>query len=161
MSYSISFTPKSKKARTQALEFAKKHFKPWSKLIGLKDDYASELLEGKNLSYDHHKFRLGFNYGALDPPEREYIYTLLRFLAIRVGKLISTPLGNKILYYIYDGEENTAIWESEHDKNGLAISNNRVNELTLRFLRYGYPKSLDIIRKEVERLAEIWERENR
>jgi hypothetical protein len=160
MSYSISFTPKSKKARTQALEFAKKHFKPWGELIGSKDDYASELLEGKDLSYDHHKFRLGFNYGALNPPEREYIHTLLRFLAIRVGKLISTPLGNKVPYYIYDGETNTAILESEHDKNGLAIST-RLNELTLRFLRYECPKSLDIIRKEVERLAEIWKRGNK
>ena len=92
-------------------EFMRKNYIPPNKLFRLENNYScpSWEREGGDLSYDHGKKSLGFDYGACCDPERHYIYAILRWMALKIGKLKVFKGIGSIPYFVYDGFEASPI----------------------------------------------------
>jgi len=114
MGYSCATPIKSRKAQEQMRTFLKEHFRPWSIVAEGTDlavpsafDASLYLRDESTLSYDHGRLRLGFNYSCMNSGLDEYVYGVLRWMALRVGrtrpfKKFSLP---HVPYIVYDGNE--------------------------------------------------------
>ncbi len=104
MGYSIAVWCKSKEAKDKMYSFMLKNYKEPKNLFNVKNNYSRFT---DDLSYEHNKFALGFDYSA-GIIERYYIYCVCCWMAINVGK--RKRVGNKrIPYYVYDGCEKTLL----------------------------------------------------
>lgn len=106
MGYSVSIRLKSPKRRNEILSFMEKHYRPWK----LGPSVVSTIT-----GVDFPNTQLGFHYGPFLGWEREYIYTILRWLAIRFGNTKKCALyaGTKLPYYLYDGCEDCYLLVSD------------------------------------------------
>lgn len=125
MGYSISIKVKDKATGDKLIAFFKQNFRTWASLANEKagktlyqdekESYFSALSWSKDLSYCHKKLHIGFDYNAC-MGEREYCFTLIRWLAIRFGdKINGTPR------YLYDGCEWIEIDPKQYDANGMLL----------------------------------------
>jgi len=160
MGYSIAAPIKNEDLKKKMLQFLKRYYKPWSKISENSSNRASCPID--ELYYDHGKYRIGFNYGLLPDPERFYIYSVLTWIAIKVGKKkYFKKLGKSFLYYVYDGYKATPIifeptgyeeWdESIVDEYGFP------KKAEMFSLQLGnHEKWKEMIRKELINLEEAW-----
>ena len=88
-------------------EFMRMNYTSPDKLFGFKNCYSCPSWDRKNgeLSYDHGKISLGFDYGVCCDPERHYINSILKWMALKVGKLRMFKGIGSIPYTVYDGYE--------------------------------------------------------
>jgi hypothetical protein len=115
MGYSFTTPIKSKKAQQQMLAFLEKHYRPWSELtkgtiLEYNPDYDATryICTGEDLSYDHGKCRIGFDYSRSDD-STPYMHGILRFMALQVGRRRALPNDTgspeAVPYIVYDGYE--------------------------------------------------------
>lgn len=101
MGYSVSTPCKSPKALRTMLGFLLEHYRRWSEVSEQKYDYATKPLE--DLSYDQGGCKIGFDYNA-SMAERDYIFDICRFMALRVGRLGRwDDFRDPAPYILYDG----------------------------------------------------------
>ena len=86
MGYSIGIRPRSKKLRDRMLGFMNANYLGWPALRGDPDGPCFAGAPTDDLSYDSGtKLPLGINYGSCGGWEREYAFTIVRWMALRVG----------------------------------------------------------------------------
>lgn len=123
MGYSISCIAKNKVLLLKMWEFLQEHYVEPAQLFNQKDNYsrlAINIADSTGLSYDHRKNAIGFDYNACEP-ERDYIFLVVKWMAIKIGKTIKIKNVGEVPYYIYDGNEKCpifvkTIWNKIPDK---------------------------------------------
>ncbi len=112
--YTIAIRARTSKLRDVMLEFLAQEFRPWSRLVPeLGPDAVGE--PTTDLSYDDGgPTTLGFDYSSwIGNWERRYIYTVLHWVALKVGEIRDFPevefsdrtKGCRCPYVVYDGSE--------------------------------------------------------
>jgi len=150
MGYTVTVAPRTPELRRKMLEFGKKNFKRWSELTGLLFDGATELLPGKNLSYDKSPKRIGFDYNS-GATEREYVHALVRWMAIRVGtKKAGVP------QYCYDGGEWDGVEPEKFDEHGWWKPEAFRVTGPAGVLERAVLNEEAVIKPELVRLSELW-----
>jgi hypothetical protein len=121
MGYSIAIHCKSDKLRKKMSQFIKKNYTGASTLFGKDkvDHEAVQFMPGGSMSYDHGKCSLGFDYSSwINHFERPYVNSVLRWMAIQVGKkkILYDPdskrtpgLKGKHFFTVYDGDEDCPV----------------------------------------------------
>jgi len=113
MGYSMATPIKSKAAHTKMMAFAREHFKPWHKVTpeegGFPADYDWTQFVSDDLSYDHKKNRLGFDFTTSIGHIGEYGKAFLRWMALQSGRTRALPkytgTAELVPYTVYDGQE--------------------------------------------------------
>lgn len=173
MGYSIATPVRSEKAHREMLAFLKENYRPWGKVIG-NDDAGGYITEPtSDLSYDHSKRKIGFDYNA-SGGERQYAFAIVRWIALKVGRRTAA----KTPYYVYDGHERVGILVRQEPlaedvpdvtdcEPGLAYcvltdsTGYRLNErdFIMKELRMlDEEDTLENIRDELRRLDALWEK---
>jgi hypothetical protein len=168
MGYSVAAPVRSQELFEKMYRFIAKNFRMWPEVMGEPGwfSYASRPLRTGQLSYDNGRRSIGFDYNAYGG-EREYIFALVRWMAIKVGR--RTPYA-KIPFYVYDGHEVEPIYMTEphdqrantvdewgvpvYDKENLTSGGKWRVLAMLETLDEG--DALDVIRKEIQRLDALW-----
>lgn len=111
MGYSLSTIAKSKALQQRMLDFMEKHYIPAWKVLEEKEHAEFISVPMDDLSYAHHKNQIGFDFNA-SGFEREYMFTVTRWMALKVGRLTkAAKLDDKVVkfgvppapYILYDG----------------------------------------------------------
>lgn len=181
MGYTIATPVKSEMAKCKMMAFLKKNFRHFPELEGRKKTaavyYYGPIPNGKKcgLSYDSGKCRIGFDYNA-SGYERDYIFTICRWIALKVGRLYTFPTKNRadlqgdFPVIVYDGDEATdpekgagpwpILLDNLSDEQGVDQTGCKliINPKEDRFYQdlYGYD-GWELIRKEMKRLNSLWE----
>ena len=87
MGYSISIHVKSSALRQKMLDFMEANYHRWSVVCGKDPSEWSGSSRGPtdDISYGKTETSIGFDYGPMHGFERDYIYSVLRWMAIKVG----------------------------------------------------------------------------
>jgi hypothetical protein len=87
MGYSISIQVSSNPLRKKLLDFMGVNYRRWSVVCGKDPSEWSGSSRGPtdDISYGVDKTSIGFDYGPMQGFERDYIYSVLRWMAIKVG----------------------------------------------------------------------------
>ena len=107
MGYSISARCRNAQLQKCMTEFMEKNYRGWSEVSGIqKDDYSrfasNSYDKGSTLSYEHAKLAVGFDYNACEP-ERDYIFAVTRWMALKVGSIKKYKDIGSVPFYVYDG----------------------------------------------------------
>ena len=160
MGYSIATPVRSHKLKEKMFTFLEEHYRSWSQIMKYEDEYVRGPTD--DLSYDQGTCRIGFDYGALGDPERCYIFSILTWISIKVGKRKSfKKIGGSFLYYVYDGFDSIpilfeSVGKKEYDqfivnKYGYPM---KTKMLTIEPKKNG--KWEKIIKDELQRLDNLW-----
>jgi hypothetical protein len=114
MGYSLAIRTRNQDLRKKMCGFMGEHFRSWPQIADLK--YSSSASKpGLDLNYDSSKSALGVDYqSTLHGWDREYIYALTRWMAIRIGQVktkfakdVVTPnvFKKPVPFIVYDGYE--------------------------------------------------------
>lgn len=123
MGYSVAIHCKSKEDQHKMKEFLVKNFKPYSLLVAVQSNVALEINRDhsvmnqpphSNLGYDKNYLALGFNYGQINQMDNYYMWKLLQWMALKVGKLESFS-GLSLPAVIYDGDEICPIFRTQEE----------------------------------------------
>lgn len=152
MGYSITLRTKTPALREQLVSFFEEHYRSWNELAEYDIVQAGWTTEP---GYDEKGPTVfGFNYkSGVSSWEREYVYTLLRWAALKVGELRSFE--GEFPYIIYDGEENWPLVVGETcDELGLkeALWLRREAEV----FDDDYSKLWETLCAELRRLDGLW-----
>jgi len=132
--------PTTPKIGREMLAFADKHFPMFTDIIGVRGEhnYYRGPLPSKELSYCNRRGHIGFDYNSSDE-EREWVYTLIRWMAVKVGRRTRAGFPR----YLYDGHE----WiEMKSD------------EVKPEFISILYSKRLlKKLAAEIKKLDKLWE----
>jgi hypothetical protein len=131
MSYSIAIRCRSDKLKKKMKKFLKKNYQYPDKLLNFtgSSDFSDKLY------YDHTKTALGFNYHPCGEAEHHYIYSVTKWMAIKIGKKRKFKEGT-FHYYVFDGFEACPLPLHPHKvKNWYTV-----NELGFRSMSEGYNK---------------------
>lgn len=88
MGYSVAIRARSKKMKGILLDFMERNYRQPSELFNQEHNY-SKLTD--DLSYDHGKNAVGFDYNACEP-ERDYIFAVCRWMAIKAGRTMKNGM---------------------------------------------------------------------
>jgi len=122
MGYSIVIQVKSDETRRKFLKFIQENFRHWNMVSGV-DSSEWQGSAGEptdDLSYGGTKTSIGFDYqSGMYGFERDYLYSVLRWMAIKVGDrktrmvvdkddegAVAIEFPEPTPYYVYDGEKN-------------------------------------------------------
>jgi len=112
MGYSVSVTIRSRQLQARMRAFLEDSYRPWPEILD-EDERADFRGPSDTLEYAHAKCQLGFDYLAGGGAEREYIYALIRWMALRIGRrkrlFRMGSLKRAVPYYVYDGVEATPV----------------------------------------------------
>lgn len=118
MGYSIGFMPRSEALGQRMLAVMRENYRPWPTVAGSKSgQYAGNPTD--DMSYDRRKNSIGLDYGVVSGWEREYAYSVVKWMAIRAGRRRSsfakdavTPnrFPTPVPYMTYDGCQNWPIF---------------------------------------------------
>lgn len=165
------------------LSFMDKNYQDVSKL--LPDHYtypAASSPTSHHLAYDDGKCRIGFNYSTMDDPERRYIWALLRWMSLQVGRkrkleiFYDTGIKKIVPYIVYDGLKAMPVvlveeWKNEapprdsgswemHDELGWRVTENahanKASRLLGIFSKKRKIKEFQVLREEIKRLDGLW-----
>ncbi len=109
MGYSAYVVVRSQKALEQAYDFLLKNVTPFDKLVGWEtagSHFTSYPVCGTELDYrggDKGTLKVGYNFSGAGE-SGPYLYSLLRFIALRVGSKRAIN-GKFTRYWVYDGVE--------------------------------------------------------
>jgi hypothetical protein len=136
-------------------------------------------LGGKDLSYDRKPTSIGFDYSCLNDPERQYIWCVIRWMALNFGDHFKFNGSSRMVpFYVYDGHEKTAVlvgkdWEEKKNDNARQTfpdgwadwmykdSPNQwkcFSSLMKKCYRIAPKDAEKIIRAELKRLFEEWQK---
>jgi hypothetical protein len=92
--------------------FLEDSYRPWPDILD-EDEEADFRGPSDKLEYAHAKCQLGFDYVAAGGAEREYVYALIRWMALHIGRrkrqFRMGTLKRPAPYYVYDGVEATPV----------------------------------------------------
>jgi len=184
MGYSIAMRPRSKKLKQKMIKFMEKNYKaPHTIFKGKCSSSFSSSSEvpTDELSYDHAKVALGFNYSCMPEYESDYVWVVLRWMTLKIGrkrKWKALPIA--VPYTVYDGfeawpvivEDTIPIDDIPEDKRWAIYTKDcckvtkHCDKDTLDYYKkrqqfmedvFGVKDVLKTIQKEIERLDELWE----
>jgi hypothetical protein len=136
MGYTIAVHARTPQLQERMLRFMGNHYRSWREITGAGqpgDFDGSALGPTSELSYDKSEVPIGFDYGGLSGWEREYVYAVCRWMAIRVGKRKATfrtqsgsvgtavDLAEEIPYLVYDEDQEIPIGPNV-DELGIKVS---------------------------------------
>lgn len=153
MGYTITIHPKTPALAEKMLAFAKNHFRNFQGVTTGKagPQYFGGPYHSKDLSYCHRKGHIGFDYNSAVGEQRAYVYMLLHWMAVKVGR--RTKAGDP--RYLYDGEDWFVIAPDKHDELG------RPKKTDIFAIRGGTKRDDKRIRAEISRLNALWEKERK
>jgi hypothetical protein len=105
MGYTVAVHAKNKNLLCDMWVFMQEYYTKPSALFGRKNDYSRlsvNINKEPGLSYDHSKLAIGFDYNAVGP-ERDYIFSIIRWMTIKIGKTKRLKAIGDVPYYVYDG----------------------------------------------------------
>jgi hypothetical protein len=110
MGYSIAIRARSITLRAKMLAFMTTNYQSWPALMGHPDGPCYASSPTGDLSYDRSKLALGLDYGVCSGWEREWAFTIIRWMALKVGSNRKTfSNGIKVPtptpFMVYDGYE--------------------------------------------------------
>ena len=106
MGYSIAIRCRSPKLKEKMIAFMEQHYQ----LPGQVFNVGGSSRFSDDLDYDHAKSALGFDYGACPDPERHYIFTVTKWMALKIGRRAWVKdLKEYVPYIAYDGYETCPI----------------------------------------------------
>ena len=111
MGYSIGIRTRSPKLRYKLLAFMKAHYRSWPLLLTGQDGPCYAGPPTDDLDYDSRsKTAIGVNYGVCGDWEREWAFTIVRWMALRAGtnrRMFSdgVRLEAPVPFMVYDGYE--------------------------------------------------------
>lgn len=106
MGYSIAMRCRSKALKKKMRAFMKTHYRGWAEIDDNQKHSYSRFSD--DLDYDGAKTALGFDYNACEP-ERDYIFAVCRWMAIKIGRKKKWKALGLVPYYVYDGYESWPI----------------------------------------------------
>jgi len=115
MGYSMGARARTAALKEQMLAFLREHYRCWPQVTGEDEKhwwYNSSPPKGSpDLSYDSAKLALGFDHSGLHGWERFYLYTVSRWIALKVGRrkrrfseVTPQELPEPVSYMTYDGD---------------------------------------------------------
>lgn len=164
MGYSIALRCRTKVLKQQMIAFMKKHYRNTEKLC---DESVYSILTD-DLSYDHAKTGLGFDYSPCSDIEHHYIFTILKWMALKIGRKKHFKKYGTVPYYVYDGIEVCPILIGKGRMGWLPVNKlgfksfgsgfnegqkkarEELNEITIK-------EADKIIHNELKRLNTLWE----
>lgn len=106
MGYSIAIRAK-KNLREKMIKFMEKNYREAHTVFGYEyslSSFAYNSTTEKGMSYDNAPAAMGFNYNSgMDEPERNYVFSVTRWMALKIGMVKKHPELGTIPYYVYDG----------------------------------------------------------
>jgi hypothetical protein len=183
MGYSIAIRTKSEAAQRKMVAFMQANFRGWPEVKGKPGGFRSAGDPSEDLSYDRGKRLIGFDYAShLHGMEREYTYTALRWMAIRVGStkrrfsrdvVKGHTFQMPVPYTVYDGYEAWPVivvgshkeadklpkgvrW-CAYDVHGVRMGRERLSAPVARELAFapGTPEDvLEAMRQEIRAMGE-------
>jgi hypothetical protein len=162
------------------LDFMEKNYTTPGKLF-YGDDEQTNSNFTDDMSYDHVKTGLGFDYGPIDDMERQYIYCVLRWVALKIGRKKHFKKYGTMPHYIYDGCEAMLISVGRNLDGWTAVDSLGCNGIEDKYLhhtkRNGWKRTKkeiignieaicdkkvseinSLIRNEIKRLDKLWEK---
>lgn len=153
------------------MKFLDENFRTFGDVIG-EDGYyrikPTDIKPTDDLSYDHGKLRIGFNYAGMGDIKRNYIYGVCKWISLKVGRKKKIK-GKTVPYYVWDGDMVIAIPESLSPVEKMLLIDcifedefkNPVRSpaevLTLLSKIYpGYKSKMKKVKAEIERLERLW-----
>jgi hypothetical protein len=115
MGYSVSVHAKDIPSLYKMWDFMQKFYTKPTTLFGRKDCYsrlATNFGKGARLyglSYDHSRSAIGFDYNACGL-ERDYIFQVVGWMTLKIGKTKTIRNVGEVPYYVYDGHEKSLIF---------------------------------------------------
>lgn len=110
MGYTVATPIRDEESKARMLAFLEKNFRHWQDVCGGREGtqrfYRGPLPDGE-LSYDKGPCRIGFDFNAGDY-EREYIFAVCRWMALKVGRVDVVETSCCRLKYpviVYDGDD--------------------------------------------------------
>ena len=127
MGYSIACHARSKRLLRLMRDFMESNYKEPHDLFHFKWKYSQSRLatnlgdEAHGLSYDHRRSAIGFDYNASDP-ERDYIFSITRWMTLKIGRRKFFKGIGTVPYLVYDGVESMPVliateWEGRVPKD--------------------------------------------
>lgn len=178
MGYSIAIRCRTEALRQKMYTFLEKNLKDtmaiFPKHYG-KNGYVSYRLctpdgSDSRMSYDHAKSGLGFDYSCMPDVERHYIYSVVRWMAIKIGrKRHFKDIGTQY-FYVYDGYDSWPIitngtelkdykWACTDElgyKEPWLSAPSATAKFLIKILGKSYSKT---VKKELKRLDDLWQKE--
>ena len=118
MGYSIAVRCENRKTKKAMFDFLEKNYRQPDRVLGFSciDMVASQM--GDKLAYDHGKNSIGFDYSSWTvSDERHYIYAVLKWVSLKVGKKKNFKGIKNVPYLVYDGiETDPCIVDTTTDK---------------------------------------------
>ena len=111
MGYSIATQCKNKKFQDMMYEFLVKNLRDTNLVYGFSDQYAISYRlcpprsKDSGMSYDHSILGLGFDYSSMPEVEHFYIFSVCRWVSLKVGRKKHFKGLGSYPYYVYDGVE--------------------------------------------------------
>lgn len=173
MGYSITFPCKSKELQQKMLEFMEKNYKSPDKIFD--QQYSASSDPTSEFSYDKGKCKIGFNYSCMGEPESHYVYCVLYWMCLKVGKCKQfKEIKASVPYIIYDGYETwmrllDTEWKDKvpEDLKWCLVDKYGFKEMPTHGIMHKTCLSLSLdmslekhnekVRKELIRLDELWE----
>lgn len=181
MGYTVTAPCIDDVAKNQMMAVLNAHYRKWPLVQGrpIENSFARGPLDN-DLSYDYKPCRIGFDFNCFEG-ERNYIFTLLKWVALKVGKPFQYPLGKftdvvgiypAIVYDGDDGEnpedgEGEGPWPVILDEgqsfersdwclvDRWGCRTRRSKKAT--YVEEQYMENLKLIRPEIIRLDKIWD----
>lgn len=179
MGYSIAVRCRSEKLRQRMFDFLERNYRDPVEVFkwGPKAYASSALRLGENLSYDDGKCSIGFDYSCMPEEEHQYVYCVLYWAALKVGKRRRfKKIGASVPYIVYDGYEAWPRlvrdeWEGKVPEDmewclvdALGFKSCIVPGRDEKFLQamktlmgHSCKKQDRMVRDELKRLDELWE----
>jgi len=105
MGYTLTTPCKSHQALRRMMAFLEEHYRTWPQVLGESWEPSVRGPLTEDLSYDHGKCRIGFDFNAFGG-ERSHLFGVCRFMALRVGRLGRwEDFSEGAPYIVYDGCE--------------------------------------------------------
>lgn len=100
MGYSVAIHCKNLVLKKEMFGFMEKYYRDVKELFRVRSN--SRLSD--DLSYDHGENTIGFDYSVCSSIEHHYIYTIISWMGIKVGKKRKFGNLDAVPHYTYDGE---------------------------------------------------------
>lgn len=106
MGYSVAARASDKATLRRMIAFMEEHYREPHEVFGREHDYSRLAHnlgpKAERLSYDSNRLSLGFDYNACEP-ERDYIFAVVRWMALKMGALKKFKEVGEVPYVAYDG----------------------------------------------------------
>lgn len=178
MGYSIAARCKNKKIQDMMYKFLEKNLRDTNHVYGFSDQYVISYRlcpprsKDNGMSYDNSILGLGFDYSCMPEIERFYIFSVCRWISLKIGKKKHFKGLGSYPYIVYDGCEVLPIipnpkevipkeysWAVTDELGYKSVMSNRPKTALSYMsvvLMMKWPKVDKITNKELVKLDNLW-----